>query len=88
MLRSIAGAFPAPVVRLSLSFLWLGDEVYSSVPGVLDALADLGGSAMSKSQFVAVKCKLSKGLFSSERAFKVILADKTRHSGPGRSTTA
>jgi hypothetical protein len=37
---------------------------------------------MKQSQFVAVKCKLSKGLFSSERAFEVDLADGKKYSGP------
>jgi hypothetical protein len=37
---------------------------------------------MPQDQFVAVECKLSKGLFSSERAFEVTLANGERHSGP------
>jgi len=37
---------------------------------------------MALNQFVAVKCKLSKGLFSSERAFEVSLANGEKYSGP------
>jgi hypothetical protein len=37
---------------------------------------------MAKSNWVALKCKLSKGIFSSERAFVVTLANGERHSGP------
>jgi hypothetical protein len=37
---------------------------------------------MAQSQFVAVRCKLSKGLFSTERAFEVTLANGELDSGP------
>ena len=37
---------------------------------------------MAQEEFVAVKCKLSKGLFSSERAFEITLADGKAYSGP------
>jgi hypothetical protein len=37
---------------------------------------------MAKSEFVAVRCKLSKSLFSSERAFEVTLANGEKYSGP------
>lgn len=37
---------------------------------------------MAQSKFVAVKCKLSKGFFSTERAYEIILANGERFSGP------
>jgi hypothetical protein len=37
---------------------------------------------MAQKQFVAVRCKLSRGLFSSERAFELTLADGEQYSGP------
>jgi hypothetical protein len=37
---------------------------------------------MAQNQFVAVRCKLSRGLFSSERAFEVTLANGEKYSGP------
>jgi hypothetical protein len=37
---------------------------------------------MPQRQFVAVRCKFSRGLFSSERAFEVMLANGERYSGP------
>ena len=37
---------------------------------------------MPQTEFVAVKCKLSKGFFSTERAFEVTLANGERYSGP------
>jgi hypothetical protein len=37
---------------------------------------------MEYNQFVAVRCKLSRGLFSSERAFEVTLANGEKYSGP------
>jgi hypothetical protein len=37
---------------------------------------------MAQNEFVAVRCKLSKGLFSTERAFVVTLANGERYSGP------
>ncbi len=37
---------------------------------------------MAQEQFVAVKCKLSKGFFSSERAFEITLANGEPYSGP------
>jgi hypothetical protein len=37
---------------------------------------------MPQNQFVAVRCKLSKGFFSTERAFEVTLANGERYSGP------
>ena len=37
---------------------------------------------IANQEFVAVKCKLSKGLFSSERAFEITLANNETYSGP------
>jgi hypothetical protein len=37
---------------------------------------------MPQNEFVAVRCKLSKGIFSTERAFEVALANGERYSGP------
>ena len=37
---------------------------------------------MSTSWWLAVKCKLSKGFFSSERSFEVTLANGETHAGP------
>ncbi len=37
---------------------------------------------MTLRNLVAVKCKLSQGLFSSERAFEIVLANREMHSGP------
>ena len=37
---------------------------------------------MALENLIAVECKLSKGLFSSERTFEVVLANQKRHSGP------
>jgi hypothetical protein len=37
---------------------------------------------MPQSEFVAVKCKLSKGIFSTERAFEITLANGEVYSGP------
>jgi len=37
---------------------------------------------MAQQQFVAVQCKLSKGLFYSERAFEITLANGETYSGP------
>ncbi len=37
---------------------------------------------MAQNEFVAVRCKLSRGFFSSERAFEVTLANGEKYSGP------
>jgi hypothetical protein len=37
---------------------------------------------MAQNQFVAVRCKLSRGIFSIERAFEVTLANGEKYSGP------
>jgi hypothetical protein len=37
---------------------------------------------MGQSEFRAVRCKLSKGIFSTERAFEITLANGEKYSGP------
>jgi hypothetical protein len=37
---------------------------------------------MGQNQFRAVRCKLSRGIFSSERAFEITLANGETYSGP------
>jgi hypothetical protein len=37
---------------------------------------------MPRAYWLAVRCKLSTGIFSSERAFEVTLANGEKHSGP------
>ncbi len=37
---------------------------------------------MSRGKFVAVRCRISKGLFTTERAFTITLANGEKHSGP------
>lgn len=37
---------------------------------------------MSGRRLIAVKCRLSKGVFASERAFEIRLANAQVHSGP------